>query len=42
MLNTEQVHIEPRFSKGSMLIPVLLDDDVLSAERIPQEGEQEK
>lgn len=42
VLNTEQVHIEPRFSKGSMLIPVLLDDDVLGAERIPREGEQEK
>lgn len=34
LLNTEEIHIEPRFSKGSMLIPVLLDDDVLGADKV--------
>ena len=30
-INTEQIHIEPRASKGSMLLAVVLDDDVVTA-----------
>lgn len=29
-LNTEAIHIEPRASKGTMLVAVVLDDDVVS------------
>ncbi len=32
-LNTEQIHIEPKASKGEMLLAVVLDDDVVSAYR---------
>lgn len=34
VFNTEGVKIEPRFSKGSMLVLVMLDDDVVSAREI--------
>ena len=30
---TEQIHIEPKASKGQMLLAVVLDDDVVRAER---------
>ena len=29
-LNTEQLRLEDRFSKGTMAVQVLLDDDVVS------------
>lgn len=32
-LLTEQIHIEPKASKGQMLLAVVLDDDVVRAER---------
>ena len=32
-INTEQIHIEPKGSKGEMLLAVVLDDDVISAYR---------
>ena len=32
-INTEQIHIEPKASKGEMLLAVVLDDDVVSAYR---------
>ena len=32
-LNTEQIHIEPRAGKGSMLVAVVLDDEVTGVER---------
>ena len=32
-LNTEQIHIEPKASKGEMLLAVVLDDDVIGAYR---------
>lgn len=32
-IHTEQIHIEPKASKGTLLIPVVLDDDVVSAYR---------
>ena len=32
-VNTEEVRIEPRASKGSLLILVMLDDDVIAAEK---------
>ena len=32
-LNTEQIHIEPKASKGEMLLAVVIDDDVVSAYR---------
>ncbi len=32
-LNTEQIHIEPKASKGEMLLAVVLDDEVVSAYR---------
>ncbi len=32
-VNTEQIHIESRASRGSMLLAVVLDDDVVSASR---------
>lgn len=33
VLNTEQVHIEPRSSKGTMLLSVVLDDDIINPDR---------
>jgi len=36
-LNTEQVHIESRAGKGSMLVPVVLDDEVTQA-RVTEPG----
>ena len=33
-VNTEEVRIEQRASKGSMLILVMLDDDVVAVDRI--------
>ena len=33
MLDTEQIHIEPKASKGEMLLTVVLDDDVVAAYR---------
>ena len=35
-INTEQIHIEPKASKGEMLLAVVLDDDVVSAYRIDE------
>ena len=32
-IDTEQIHIEPKASKGEMLLAVVLDDDVVSAYR---------
>ena len=32
-INTESIHIEPKASKGEMLLAVVLDDDVVSAYR---------
>ena len=33
-LSTDSVHIEPRAGKGVMLVPVVLDDDVMTVERV--------
>ena len=34
LLSTEELPLEDRFSKGAMAVPVLLDDDVLSVQRL--------
>ena len=35
-INTESIHIEPKSSKGEMLLAVVLDDDVIGAYRVDE------
>ncbi|MBQ5987827.1 MAG: DNA gyrase subunit A, partial [Clostridia bacterium] len=32
-LDTEQIHIQPKAGKGELLVPVVLDDDVVSGRK---------